>query len=185
VLGYGVWIENWIYWSVITVSVLTSHCSVTVPNSGDSSALVLMSFLADDCLADNSWRQLTLNWTVVRVRVILRRVVYRQSVRLAPSHLRLTTSPFSFVFATEPLRSLSLCNILSDEKMGLTLMNMLVLSSSVRIAHTECYWKFFLLQDMQVHQSRLCKADHAYLTYLMLQRQLSHLNGRRLDHRQV
>jgi hypothetical protein len=26
----------------------------------------------------------------------------------------------------------------------------------------------------------LCKADHAYLTYLMLQRQLSHLNGRNL-----
>jgi hypothetical protein len=29
-------------------------------------------------------------------------------------------------------------------------------------------------------QSRLCKADHAYLTYLMLQRQLSHLNGRKV-----
>jgi hypothetical protein len=33
--------------------------------------------------------------------------------------------------------------------------------------------------------SRLCKADHAYLVYLMLQRQLSHLNGRKLDRRQV
>jgi hypothetical protein len=33
-------------------------------------------------------------------------------------------------------------------------------------------------------QHRLCKAGHAYLTYLMLQRQLSNLNGRRLDHRQ-
>jgi hypothetical protein len=39
---------------------------------------------------------------------------------------------------------------------------------------------------IEVHcQCRLCKADHAYLTYLMLQRQLSHLNGRKLDHRQV
>jgi hypothetical protein len=31
----------------------------------------------------------------------------------------------------------------------------------------------------------ICTADHAYCTYLMLQRQLSHLNGRKLDHRQV
>jgi hypothetical protein len=37
---------------------------------------------------------------------------------------------------------------------------------------------FFLLHYKQVLcQYRLCKADHAYLTYLMLQRQLSHLNG--------
>jgi hypothetical protein len=27
--------------------------------------------------------------------------------------------------------------------------------------------------------------DDAYITYLMLQRQSSHLNGRKLDHRQV
>jgi hypothetical protein len=46
--------------------------------------------------------------------------------------------------------------------------------------------KFFLLHYIQVLcQSRLCKADHDHLTYLMLQRQLSHLNGRKLDHRQV
>jgi hypothetical protein len=32
-----------------------------------------------------------------------------------------------------------LCNILSDEKMGSSLMNMLGLSSSVRIAHIACY----------------------------------------------
>jgi hypothetical protein len=34
-------------------------------------------------------------------------------------------------------------------------------------------------------QYRLCKADHAYHVYLMLQRQLSNLNGRKLDHGQV
>jgi hypothetical protein len=34
-------------------------------------------------------------------------------------------------------------------------------------------------------QSRLCKASHAYLTCLILQRQLSHLKGRKLDHCQV
>jgi hypothetical protein len=32
--------------------------------------------------------------------------------------------------------------------------------------------------------AEICKADHVYLTYLMLQRQLSHLKGRKLD-RQV
>jgi hypothetical protein len=77
-------------------------------------------------------------------------------------------------------------NILSDERTGLSLMNMLALSSSVRIAHIACYWKFFLLHYIQVFcQSRLCKAEHTYLMHLMLQRQLSYLNGRKLDHRQV
>jgi hypothetical protein len=67
--------------------------------------------------------------------------------------------------------------------MGLSLMNMLGLSS-VHFAHIACYWKFFLLHYTQVLcQYRLCKACNAYLTYLMLQRQPSHLNGRKLDHR--
>jgi hypothetical protein len=65
-------------------------------------------------------------------------------------------------------------------------MNMLGLSWSVRIALLACCRNFFLLHYIQVLcQYRLCKADHAYLTYLMLQRQFSHLNGRKLDHRQV
>jgi hypothetical protein len=34
-------------------------------------------------------------------------------------------------------------------------------------------------------QYRLYRVDHAYLTYLMLPRQLSYLKGRKLDHRQV
>jgi hypothetical protein len=76
--------------------------------------------------------------------------------------------------------------MLSDENMGLSLMNLLGLSSSVRIAHIAFYWKFFLLHYIQVLcQYRLYRADHAYLTYLMLQWQISHLNGRKLDHRQV
>jgi hypothetical protein len=46
--------------------------------------------------------------------------------------------------------------------MGLSLMNMLGLSSSVRIAHRVCYRNFFLLQYIQVlWQYRPCKADHA------------------------
>jgi hypothetical protein len=81
-------------------------------------------------------------------------------------------------FATELLRSQSLCNTLSDEKMGLFLMNMLGVSLSVRIAHIACYSKFFLLHYIQfLREYRLCKADHAYFKYLMLQRQLSNLNG--------
>jgi hypothetical protein len=71
--------------------------------------------------------------------------------------------------------------MLSDERMGLSLM-------SVRIAHRPmaCYWKFFLLHYIQILcQYTLSKANHAYLTYPMLQRQLSHLNGRKLDRLQV
>jgi hypothetical protein len=69
--------------------------------------------------------------------------------------------------------------------MDLSLMNTLGLLLSVCIAHIACYWIFFLLHYIQVLcQSKLCKADHAYLTYLMLQ-QLSHLNGHKLDHCQV
>jgi hypothetical protein len=60
----------------------------------------------------------------------------------------------------------------------------------VRIAYVyifvTCYWEFFILHYIHtLCQSRLCKADHAYLTYLMLQREVSHLNGRKLDHRKV
>jgi hypothetical protein len=69
---------------------------------------------------------------------------------------------------------------------GFVFMNMLGLSSSVRFALIECYWKFLLLRYMQVLcQYRLYRVDHARLTYLMLQRQLIHLNGRKLDHRKV
>jgi hypothetical protein len=89
-------------------------------------------------------------------------------------------------FSTELLRTYSLCNFLSDEKMSLSLMNVLGLSSRVRIVHTVCYWKSVLLYYIQVFcQYSLCKADHAYLNYLILQRPLSHFNGRKLDHRQV
>jgi hypothetical protein len=45
--------------------------------------------------------------------------------------------------------------------------------------------KILLFHSIQVYQYRLCKADHVYLTYLMLQRQLSRLNGHKLDRRQV
>jgi hypothetical protein len=63
----------------------------------------------------------------------------------------------------------------------LSLMNILGLSSRVRIAHIARYGIIF---TQVLCQSRLCKADHACLTYLMLQRQLSHLNGRKIYVRQ-
>jgi hypothetical protein len=74
--------------------------------------------------------------------------------------------------------------ILSDKKIVfLALTNMFRLSSSVRITLISCYWNFFLFHYIQVLcQYRLWKLNHAYLTYLMLQRQLSHLNGRKLHH---
>jgi hypothetical protein len=45
---------------------------------------------------------------------------------------------------------------------------------------------FFLLHYAQVLcQYRLCRAEHGYHTYLMLQRQLNLLNGRKIALRQV
>jgi hypothetical protein len=45
--------------------------------------------------------------------------------------------------------------------------------SSVHVAPIAWYWKFFLLQYIEaLCQSRLFKADHAYLIYLMLQSSL-------------
>jgi hypothetical protein len=61
--------------------------------------------------------------------------------------------------------------------MGLSLMNMFGLSSRVYFAHTTCYWKLYLLYYTQVLcHCRIYRTDHASLTYLMLQWQLSHLN---------
>jgi hypothetical protein len=53
-------------------------------------------------------------WDNVRVRVTLRLAVYRQSVRLGAKPLE----DHDQIFSTERLRSYSLNNILSDEKMG-------------------------------------------------------------------
>jgi hypothetical protein len=76
--------------------------------------------------------------------------------------------------------------VISDEKMGLSVMNMLGLSSSVHFAHIACYWIFFAFalrrSPLSVQAFRI---GHAYLTYLTLQRLPNHLNGRKLDHLQV
>jgi hypothetical protein len=55
------------------------------------------------------------------------------------------------ISSDEPLRSKSLCDILSDE-MGSSL-NMLGLLSSACITHIACYWKFFLVHYIQASVS--------------------------------
>jgi hypothetical protein len=58
-------------------------------------------------------------WTpAVRVRVTLRLAVYHQSVHLGNKPLR-DSQPVHLFFPTEHLQSKSLCDILSDERIGL------------------------------------------------------------------
>jgi hypothetical protein len=68
----------------------------------------------------------------VNVKVALRLAVSRQSVPLAPSRLKRTTR--DFYFAADPLRLESLRNIFSDEKMGLTIMNRLLIGPTYNIS---------------------------------------------------
>jgi hypothetical protein len=109
--------------------------------------------LGSKTLPDLSYQLLTshnCNFRHLKVKVTLRLAVYPQSVRLGAKPLEAHYK--RLFFATELLSSQSLCNILSDEKMALSLMTMLGPSSSVRIAQilVACYWKFFLLHYIQV-----------------------------------
>jgi hypothetical protein len=85
----------------------------------------------------NFWILLRINQPFqVKVKVTLRLAVYRQSVHLG-------LKPFEphdqrFFFQLNPCGK-SLCNILSNKKMGLSFMNMLGLSSNVHFAHIACY----------------------------------------------
>jgi hypothetical protein len=62
--------------------------------------------------------ELSSDWVRVRVRFASRLAIYRQSVIFAKSPLRLTAQ--QFYFTTKHFRLWSLCNILSDERMGLS-----------------------------------------------------------------
>jgi hypothetical protein len=90
---------------------------------------------------------------------------------LSPNSLPWRQAPWGsqleFFFSTEPLRSQSLCNILSDEKTGFSLMNMLCLCQ-VYVSHIQHVIEnsSFLHYIQVLHQLRLWNADHAYLTYL-------------------
>jgi hypothetical protein len=66
----------------------------------------------------------------------------------------------------------------------LPLINMLHLCL-LYISHDTEITSLWTIYVQVLCQSRLCAADHANLTYLMLQRQLNLFNGRKLDRRQV
>jgi hypothetical protein len=71
-----------------------------------------------------------------------------------------------FFFQLNPCGHSPYINILSIERMDLSLMHRLRLCQ-VYISHITCYWKFFLVHYVQVLcQSMLCKADHVYITCL-------------------
>jgi hypothetical protein len=140
--------------------VFTSHCLSEASNSGDSSAScsqVHPSQIPAQNSASTGWIKVK-----VKVKVTLRLAVYRQSVFLGAKPLE-TRPEFCF----KPLPSKSLCNILSDERLGLSLMNMIGLSSSVYIAHKACCCKFFPLHylrllSVQASESRSWQSYASY-----------------------
>jgi hypothetical protein len=105
---------------------------------------------------------------------------------LASNPLRLTTRIFSSQlnpFDISPYVTSSL-----TRRWVCLLLRVICLAfRKVYISHIQhVIEKCLLLHHAQVLcQYRLCSTDHAYLTYLLLQRLPSHLNGRTLDHRQV
>jgi hypothetical protein len=134
-------------------SVFTSSYLVTTSNNAYFSDSVLKSSLNGSSFTTGLFSK-------VKVKVTLGLAVYTYSQSICTVVKPLETQDQRF-FKLNPC-----CNspyvTFSDEKMGLSLMNMLGLSSSVRIAHIACYWKFFLVHYIQVLcQYRLCKADHA------------------------
>jgi hypothetical protein len=118
-----------------------------------------------------------------RARVTLWLAVYCHQFILAQSPLRIMTRDFF------PLVNPCSHNpyVTSSLMRGWVCLVWIGLAfSSIHITHIACYWKFSVLHCIEIPcQSRLWKADHAYLTYFMLQRQLSHLNGGKLDCHQV
>jgi hypothetical protein len=117
----------------------------------------------------------------VKIRVMLRLAVHLQSVRLGVKPLE--THHQTFLFQLNSCGNSPYVTSSLTRRWGFCLMNLLGLSSSVHFSNIACYWKFFLLHYTQVlRQYRLYRVDYVYLTYLMLQRQLNHLNGRKLDH---
>jgi hypothetical protein len=85
--------------------------------------------------------------------------------------------PESFSFAIEPLWSLSLCNILSDERMNLSVMNRLHFCQ-VYVSHIEHVVEY----NTSVSPG---SAKQIMSILLMLQQQLRYLNGCKLNHSQV
>jgi hypothetical protein len=95
--------------------------------------------------------KLLYNWWFTAIQLVL-----------APSPLRLMTRD---IFAIELLWSKS---CLTRGWVCLSWICLALCQVSVLHIRIACYWKFLLLRYVQVlSQSRLCKADHAYLPYLV------------------
>jgi hypothetical protein len=96
----------------------------------------------------------------VKVKVTLRLAVYRQSVCLGVKPLE--THDQKFLFPQLNSFDISPYIISSDEKIGLSIMNMLGLSSSVHFAHIACYRNIFAFAlhisplSVQALQDRSC-----------------------------
>jgi hypothetical protein len=95
------------------------------------------------------------------------------------------TRPQILFICNWTLASLSPCNSLSNGRMGCLLW-----ISFAFFNFAYCTYSMLLTilpwHSIQVFcQFRFCRAVHDFLTYVMLQRQLSYLNGRNLDRRQV
>jgi hypothetical protein len=117
----------------------------------------------------------------VRVRVTLRLTVYCQSVHLDARPLETHDQRFIFQLnfcGTSPY------GISSLTRRWVCLLWICLAFRQVFISHIlHVIEKCLLLQYAQVLCQ--CRADHAYFTYLTLQRQSSHLNGSKLAHFQV
>jgi hypothetical protein len=142
-------------------------------------ACLLTLLPARNCLTANSLNcRLSANLSA-RVRVILWLAVYCHSVHLGTKpHVSQNQAP-------PPPRNLTFMAmailLVTHPPWWFVSYEYAWPLSSVHIAHIACYWKFFLSQNIQVLcQSRLCKADHAYLIWLMLQWQRNHLSGHSL-----
>jgi hypothetical protein len=88
----------------------------------------------------------------VRVRVTLQLVVYRQSVRLGDTPLE--THDLDLYFLTEHLRLQSLCNILSNERMGLSFA---IAAGPRQCSHSQVLvpwdsWPHFTVSDTRLPQ---------------------------------
>jgi hypothetical protein len=110
----------------------------------------------------------------IRVRVTLRRRFTASQLILAPDPSSSTTRDF-FLHLYPCVRSPSVTS-LTRGWICLLWICFAFVKCMYRTYTVECYWEFFLVHYIHVLcQSRLCKTDHVYSTYLMLQRRVSHL----------
>jgi hypothetical protein len=122
-----------------------------------SSFFLLYSFhsFSFESLLDTTNSGGLIYWIASRVRITLRLAVYRQSVRLG--YKPLETHDQNIYSPTAHLRSQSLCNTLSDERMGLPFTIATGprqrSHSLVRVSGRDS-WPHFIVSDSGHHQPR-------------------------------